>query len=420
MVAFATNGTFTANTVSTNRWWESGLPAGLQSTSLAGKRGYVSTTNLLEPSGSDTALVAGSGNQVIAYDMWLGAGLQLNGSSQRFSSSFTEFDLGSGNDVLDLTVSPTRGVPVYSTNVEVIGGAGDDVIWSGAGSDDIYGDEVYSGILTVVAGAGADIIDGGDGSDFIVGDHFFDSELVSINLPLLAAASDTIHGGNGDDVIIGDVHWDNSGSLVGVNVSVLNSASDEIYGGGGNDTIYGDSESIGVSLSVLGLPLVGFNSALNFGDDYLNGGDGNDTIHGDIGGVSILSVPAVGGALSLNFGDDTIEGGQGDDILYGDMAPGIIDDLLGDLGSRLSLSFGNDTFVFKGNNTGNDIIKDFNVNQDTIRIEDVVGVDDVGDLNIANNGNGDAVATLSAGNTIIFEGVNAASLLANPQVFDIA
>ncbi|MDO6963675.1 calcium-binding protein [Rhizobium alvei] len=94
--------------------------------------------------------------------------------------------------------------------------------------------------------------------------------------------------------------------------------SDKIDGKGGNDTIFG-----------LG------------GDDILEGAAGNDKIYGGAGA-------------------DKLEGGSGNDILDGGVG-----------NNKLEGGFGDDTFLFSGGTTK---IDDFGIGDDTLRIDDALGV----------------------------------------------
>ena len=80
---------------------------------------------------------------------------------------------------------------------------------------------------------------------------------------------------------------------------------------------------------------------------------------------------------------------------------------------------GNDLFVF-AQPIGNDTIYNFNVATDKIDLTGFAGIATLGDLagHIADDGHGDAVITLGAGETITLHGVDAASLTASDFVFN--
>ncbi|PKG78884.1 hypothetical protein CXF80_11500 [Shewanella sp. Actino-trap-3] len=88
----------------------------------------------------------------------------------------------------------------------------------------------------------------------------------------------------------------------------------------------------------------------NDGNDILNGGTGNDILFGQ-------------------GGNDVLNGGEGNDLLIGGLGD---DTLIGGLG--------NDTFVWSKGDTGTDTIKDFEVNNDSLHISDLLQNEQSGDL----------------------------------------
>ncbi len=127
--------------------------------------------------------------------------------------------------------------------------------------------------------------------------------------------NDTIYGWGGDDVIAGG------------------SDGDIIYGGYGNDTVYG-----------------------NGGADALYGDHGNDTVWG-------------------GAGDDVVDGGQGNDVLYGGAGEDVLfgaggnDRLDGGAGAdSLYGGRGRDIFVMDPSGKTPDVIFDFKVGEDYVRL----------------------------------------------------
>ncbi len=181
------------------------------------------------------------------------------------------------------------------------------------GDDEIQGNE---GNDTLKGGVGNDSIFGGDGNDRIFGD----------------ASNDTLQGGLGNDTIDGG---DGNDNIFG------EQGSDILNGNAGNDTLQGDS-----------------------GNDTLSGNDGDDLIGGQDGGDSLLGNSGKD-QLSGGSGNDTLQGGSGDDTLLGQEGNDII---IGGAGNdTLSGSTGNDFFNFDLD-SGNDIITDFVVAEDVIKI----------------------------------------------------
>ena len=217
----------------------------------------------------------------------------------------------------------------------------------------------------VFAGEGNDTIEGGEGNDWLVGEE----------------GDDSIDGGGGRDYILGG------------------EGNDSIDGGAGNDRIYGGE-----------------------GDDTVLGGEGNDWIRGD-GGDDSIDGGAGNDSIGGNAGNDTIDGGAGDDHLYGGEGNDVIDGgagadrIFGGEGDD-SLTGGTevDTFVFEAGH-GNDTITDFADGTDLIDLSDL-GVMNFAALSIADDTNGNAVITTSAGNTITLTGVATADLDASNFVFD--
>ncbi len=146
-------------------------------------------------------------------------------------------------------------------------------------------------------------------------------------------SGDWFCGTHGDDVLKGTAHDDRFSG---------NGGDDRIDGGDGNDRIHGRD-----------------------GHDFLTGGQGNDVIHGGAGNDAIT-----GGS-----GNDRIYGGGGEDALYG----GWGDDQL-DGGAGRDWLFGDagrDIFVVSTTDEIPDVIGDFNVAEDYIRLPLGLQQDDV-------------------------------------------
>lgn len=147
-------------------------------------------------------------------------------------------------------------------------------------------------------------------------------------------------------------------------------------GTGGDDTIVGSS----------------FRDKLfgKGGDDTLKGGGGDDKIIGGRGDDNIA-----GGK-----GDDKIIGGKGDDVLKGNK--------------------GEDTFVF-GKNSGDDVIKDFDVGKDVLEFNNIKGFKNPQDvIDAAKQVGNDVVIDLGDGNSITLKKVDLDDLKKNPgDHFDV-
>jgi serralysin len=242
----------------------------------------------------------------------------------------------SGNDTLD-------GAGGIDT---LVGGAGDDLyivdnasdlVWEevGQGYDTVIANASYAlsanvGVLKAAAGTvaidlignalaneifgnpGANEIHGLDGNDSLYGDGGNDRIFGGIGQDLLygGIGSDLLHGGDDGDTLYGDVGNDTLDGGAGNDLLYGGTGSNRLMGQSGNDVLYGGANA-----------------------ETLQGGDGTDRLYGDVG-------------------NDSLDGGAGKDTLYG--------------------GWGRDSFVFKNAlnaKTNVDTIKDFNVKDDTIRLE---------------------------------------------------
>lgn len=165
------------------------------------------------------------------------------------------------------------------------------------------------------------------------------------------AGNDQINGNGGHDYLEGNAGNDTiaGGSLsdyldggAGDDLLFGNGGGDEILGGAGNDKLYGSSDA-----------------------DYLNGGAGNDLIYS-------------------NGGDDLINGGNGIDEIW--------------LG-------GGETVVLDANDTGYDIIKNFQLGQTNL------AVNDISNLSFADGANGAEI--YQGGNLLATVSWQSASTFAN-------
>lgn len=162
-----------------------------------------------------------------------------------------------------------------------------------------------------------------------------------------------------------------------------------VYGGAGND-----------------LYKIGIDATLK---EYA--GQGVDTVQSTISwalGANFENLTLIGSSKINGTGnglDNTIignsvanvlTGGRGDDVLTG--------------------SGGADTFVF-ARQSGDDTITDFQNGKDHIDLTGYSGIDDFGDIASIKTVQGDAVITLSGGDTITLEDIKAATITANDFLF---
>ena len=206
----------------------------------------------------------------------------------------------------------------------------------------------------------------GDGNDSIQGN--WDANLLSG-----MRGDDIIAGGNGNDTIKGGAGNDN---LDG------DKNDDLVLGEDGNDLLYGSK-----------------------GNDTLDGGTGNDTLRGSAGN-DLLTDSDGTNKLIGDKGNDVMQGGTGKDTLNGGTGN---DDMTGGAAK--------DTFLFE-NGFGNDVINDFTVGEDKIKLVNNSAITDFADLsaNHLSEVAGDTLIT-DGGDTITIVGVGMADLSAGDFVF---
>lgn len=243
------------------------------------------------------------------------------------------------------------------------GGGGDDYVGSLGGNDELFGDE---GNDTVSGGIGNDTLDGGTGYDVMYGGAGNDTYYVDMK-------SDTVieYRGEGIDTVHSSVSYVLSNANIenlvltgtassGYGNSLSNkmqasSGGSMLYGWGGHDTLSG-----GASRDRL------YGSS---GDDRLYGNGGSDRLYGGTGkdrldagnGNDYVAGESNNDVLKGGDGKDTISGGSGNDMIHGGTGADV-----------LYGGYGRDTFAFDTRlGRGEvDVIRNFNVKDDTIRLED--------------------------------------------------
>ena len=236
--------------------------------------------------------------------------------------------------------------------------AGDDndnTIFAQGGKDEVYG---LGGNDTIDGQDHADTLYGGTGDDNLIGNQ----------------GKDVLHGGAGDDILAGG---DNSDLLYG------GADNDLLTGINGNDTFYGGS-----------------------GNDTIDGGDNNDVLYGGSGNDSMIGGQnndlLVGGSgndtMSGDGNNDTLIGGDGNDLLVGGAGNDLFIVGVGDTveaGSSADDDWGHDTIFIDqsvlADGGGEIVVKDFNVNTDTLELGEGLSISDV----IVGDENGDTQLVLS-------------------------
>ena len=270
----------------------------------------------LNGNGASDRLVTGATNDLVIWDTGtlhdlIFADLSLLGRARLPSATanarIERFDLGNGNDIINLTANP-NGSPVgaspgnYLWAVTVYGGDGNDVIASGEAGDILVGDDNSGLPPTDVR---SDTIWGFGGNDTIFGDDG------SIDPATTVGLADTLFGGDGNDLIYADG---------GDDMVQGGSGTDTIYGAGGNDIIYGEDLTADV------IPNTDDTIYAGAGVDSVYGGVGNDTIFGEAGSDHLFGdvgsdmIDGGGGIDTIQGGGgaDSLSGGNNSDVLYGD------------------------------------------------------------------------------------------------------
>ena len=200
------------------------------------------------------------------------------------------------------------------------GGSGSDLVRGLGGDDVLFGD---NGDDVLVGGAGDDAIDGGAGTDAAVFGGPAEGYILQWLIDRSGLYVTDLSGADGTDYVHSSTEY--VGFIGGTIVDTLNSGWFGVHFlcSAGNDHVTALNAG-----SILGGANVLDGGA---GHDFLQGGSGNDRLNG-------------------GTGFDWLEGGSGVDVLYG--------------GS------GTDAFVFSAPpKTGKDAIKDFNVRDDYVSLE---------------------------------------------------
>lgn len=114
----------------------------------------------------DTIHLTGGNDAFFLHDAFSGHHglLEITADSQNKLTvqrvqSVEKIDGGDGDDLIDMT---SLDYTLADTDIVIIGGSGNDIIWAGAGDDLLKGDD---GNDILFGGAGSDILEGGSGSD---------------------------------------------------------------------------------------------------------------------------------------------------------------------------------------------------------------------------------------------------------------
>ncbi|MEM0908952.1 MAG: VWD domain-containing protein, partial [Pseudomonadota bacterium] len=312
---------------------------------------------IVSSSSRDTVL-GGSG------DDWMRAGASKDSVDGGSGDDFLRG--GKGND----TISGGTGADSIGAGSErdrVFGGFGDDTIVGRQGNDTIFGD---AGADIIGGGQDEDSIDGGAGDDSLGGGSNADIILGGSGEDTITGdnGADTLRGGEGDDLIFGGSQADEAhySGLVADYLIGRDPATGEVVVwhrnpvgiDEGTDTLI-DVETLvfqDATISTDQIVTRETPTMLTWGANTFTGtelnetvfaGAGADTVDGGAGSDALFG-EAGRDRLDGSRGDDTLDGGVGVDTLTGGAGDDVF--ILGDLGAA-------------------DVITDFTVGEDGVRLE---------------------------------------------------
>jgi len=355
-------------------------------------------------SGTDTASYIGS---LQGVSISLDAGVAEGGEAQGDTFSSIENLTGSAyHDELwgDVNANVLRGM---NGNDTLKGAGGTDTLWGGNGHDELLGNDDAD---TLRGEAGNDVLDGGAGLDTMAGgldddiyyvDHAYDvvnesagqgidEVRTSVSYTLTAGADvetlrTTNDNGTGFIQLIGNGSGNHIIGNNGANVLDGRGGTDQCEGRGGDDQYIVDNASDTITEA---------------------GGEGNDTAYATVSytlndgaDVETLQTTAPGFMTAINLtGNDTgnvVRGNAGNNILNG-----------GGGNDELTGYGGQDAFLFNtvlNAATNVDVITDFNVADDTIRLDDAIFSSSLGLGNISAGEFVIGAAALDANDRIIYD-----------------
>jgi serralysin len=185
-----------------------------------------------------------------------------------------------------------------------------------------------------------------------------------------------------------------------------------VFGGAGNDQI-GGMAGRDVVMAGAGDDLIAWNDPTG---DVVFGGRGNDTIlGGDVaadeihGGAGDDLIRAFATSPEAATASDRMFGDAGDDVVIGGNAADIIEGGLGN--DTLTGNDGADVFTFRANQTGDDMITDFDPSEDVVELVGFgVSFDPLAALSAATGG---TELDLGGGNSVLLLGRTVAEFSAD-------
>ena len=358
--------------------------------------------DILRGGGEDDTLYGGAGNDTLSG----GDGADtFSYASEEFGADIIE-DFEDGTDKLDF-----EGSGLSLAELEIGTEDGHAVVSVRGGKSKITLQNVSASAISYADFEGLEGIYGTEGDDngtdnpFVVGD-------AENNKMFGLAGNDGLYGGAGDDKLYGG------------------DGDDTLYGEAGNDTLKGGegADSFAFATRTFGKDTV---EDFQIGQDELkfnhSGLSRADLIITEVDGDAVVTVKGTENKITLrniskddledNFekiivglsgimgtegDDDDLDGTEGDDEIFG---LGGNDTICGKGGDdEIYGGAGNDTFAYDSDTFGNDIIKDFNVDEDKLDFKPA-GLKR-SDVDISSNANGHVIVTVrDTGSTVTLERV---------------
>ena len=312
--------------------------------------------------------------EIDMYDISTGK-LKFTPKSNEFGQSYSSFkfkvvDYDTSKVLLDDYVMSfnvlNKNGNYSTTGVSLTGTSGNDTLTGGAGNDILDG---KAGIDTMIGGTGNDTYYVDNVKDVVTELASQGTDLVNSSITYTLGANVenlTLTGTaaiNGTGNTLNNVISGNTGNNVlngGAGNDILDGKAgiDTMIGGTGNDTYYVDNvKDVVTELASQGTDLV--NSSITY------------TLGANVENLTLTGTAAINGTgntlnnvISGNTGNNVLNGGAGDDIIYGREG-----------NDTLNGGLGKDTFVFNTKlnaSTNKDTIKDFNVVDDTISLENAI------------------------------------------------
>jgi Ca2+-binding RTX toxin-like protein len=291
-------------------------------------------------------LDGGSGDNIVIPDSGSGTESIVTIIGNALDNTFTISRNATGNILANGVVIP--GATVANTELIRVFGKG--------GNDTITFDEA-SGALPAGAlfgGAGNDLLIGGSGSDLLFGGSTNDTLLSKGGFDLLfgGAGNDTLTGGDADDLVFGEAGDDrmiwNPGDDTDLNEGGSGTDIVEVNGGGAAEQFTTTANGARVRFDRLDpAPF-----AIDIGTSenlVLNANGGNDSFSATGNLAALIRITVDGGA-----GDDTLLGSNGIDLLLGGDNNDFIDGQQGN--DTVFLGAGNDTFQWDPGD-GSDVVE---------------------------------------------------------------